>query len=99
MKVEYSNEKNVKALGYADCGAVVRPANSLELYIVANYEGMSDVIHCDADSDYVHNPQNVECIGPYDLEMVISVQDGCVYFMPSATKVEIMDCKLLVEGD
>lgn len=99
MKVEYTNNKNVKMLGYVDGGSVVRPINSLELYLVADYEGMSDVIHCDMDSDYIENPQNVKCNGTFDLEMVISLNDGSVYFMPSATKVEVIDCKLLVEGD
>ena len=97
MKIEYESNANVKMLGYVDSGAVVRPTNSLELFLVANREGMSDIIHCDMDSDYVYNLQDVKCDGSFDLEMVISLSDGEVYFMPSATKVEVMNCKLLVE--
>lgn len=108
MKVEYANERTICELGNACSGDIICPTNSQTLYLVTDTNAGTGLFDTSRDyriTNLVSNPQAIEYECEYEathwraLIVVIRVFDGELCFMPSETKVEIMNCTLRVEGE
>ena len=103
MKVQYNKtEKEYDILNGAASGEVIRPVGSLELYLVADENGISNVFTDNTNiiDERIWNPQNIERDYRYsELIAVVRISDGAIGFMLNTTKIESLDCTLLVEEE
>ena len=104
MKITYSKaDKKYNALGELPNGAIFRPKNSLELYMVTNHRADDEIINSDVALCYAEddNIQNFDyCDVPpktYELIGCVGVPCAELHFFHQALEVEELNCELIVE--
>ena len=104
MRVMYTGEQNeIHKLGEVCEGEIIRPTNSRELYLVSDRTAAHPLFHNATDRELLYevmNPQNIDFDAQWDAMICVTrICDGSWWFMSSATKVEIMNCCLNIEGE
>ena len=104
MKITYEKANNQYwVVGELPNGAIFRPKNSLELYMVTNHRADDEIINsdmaiCYANDDNIQNfdyddcpPRNYELIG------CINIPYAELHFFHQQLVVELLDCELIVK--
>ena len=103
MKIEYGTvNKDFPKLYEIDEGTVFSPTNSQEIYISCDKTGMSNLFSETYSYllDHIENPQSVEFEGHCtELIAVVHLESGTLCLMPCDTKVNPLNCKLVVEEE
>ena len=103
MRVNYVDKQKVYKLGEIGAGEIIRPTNSQELYLTSGRTVAYPLFHGATDRELlyeVENPQDIDFDCFWDSVLCVTrIDDGALRFMPSETKVEIMNCYLNVEGE
>lgn len=102
MKIEYvKSKREYPKLCEIPCGTVFSPTNSIEIYIKLDRDGMSDIF-CDSYNTLKRDTLNIQGLDDEwedysDIIAVVHLSSGTLAFMNRETKVNPLDCKLVVE--
>ena len=102
MKIEYvKSKREYPKLSEIPSGTVFSPTNSIEIYIKLDRDGMSDIF-TDSERILKRDTLNIQGLDDEwedysDIIAVAHLSTGTFYFMNRETKVNPLDCKLVVE--
>ena len=102
MKIEYvKSKREYPKLCEIPAGTVFSPTNSIEIYVKLDRDGMSDVF-CDSYNTLKRDTLNIQGLDDEwedysDIIAVAHLNSGTLAFINSETKVNPLDCKLVVE--
>lgn len=102
MKIEYvKSKKEYPKLCEIPAGAVFSPTNSIEIYIKLDRDGMSDIF-CDSYNTLKRDTLNIQGLDDEwedysDIIAVAHLSTGTLAFINRETRVNPLDCKLVVE--
>ena len=104
MKIEYvKSQKKYPMLSEIPRGAVFSPTNSIEIYIKLDRDGMSDIF-TDSEKTLKRDTLNIQGLDDEwedysDIIAVVHLSSGTLAFMNKDTRVNPLDCKLVVEDN
>lgn len=102
MKIEYiKSEKEYPKLCGIPFGTVFSPTNSMEVYIKLDRDGMSDIF-TDSKKTLKRDTLNIQGLDSEwedysDIIAVVHLNTGTFAFMNRNTRVNPLDCRLVVE--
>lgn len=102
MKIEYiKSKKDYPMLSEIPQGTVFSPTNSMEIYIKLDKDGMSDIF-CDSYNTLKRDTLNIQGLDSEwedygDIIAVAHLGTGTLAFINRETRVNPLDCKLVVE--
>lgn len=104
MKITYSKaNKKYTVLGTLPNGAIFRPKNSLELYMVTNHSADDEIVNsdmalCYAEDDNIQNFDYCD-VPPKDYELIgcVGIPYAELHFFHQNLVVEQLNCELVVE--
>ena len=102
MKIEYvKSQKKYPMLSEIPCGTVFSPTNSIEIYVKLDRDGMSDIF-CDSYNTLKRDTLNIQGLDDEwedysDIIAVAHLSSGTLAFMNRETRVNPLDCQLVVE--
>ena len=102
MKIEYvKSKREYPKLCEIPIGTAFSPTNSIEIYIKLDRDGMSDVF-CDSYNTLKRDTLNIQGLDDEwedysDIIAVAHLGSGVLAFMNRESKVNPLDCKMVVE--
>ena len=102
MKIEYvKSKREYPKLCEIPNGTVFSPTNSIEIYVKLDRDGMSDVF-CDSYNTLKRDTLNIQGLDDEwedysDIIAVAHLSSGTLAFINRETRVNPLDCKLVVE--
>lgn len=102
MKIEYvKSEKEYPKLCGIPFGTVFSPTNSMEVYIKLDRDGMSDIF-TDSEKTLKRDTLNIQGLDSEwedygDIIAVAHLSSGVLAFINRETRVNPLDCKMVVE--
>lgn len=104
MKIEYAkSQKKYPVLSEIPKGTAFSPTNSMEIYLKLDRDGMSDIF-CDSYNTLKRDTLNIQGLDDEwedysDIIAVAHLNTGILAFMNRETRVNPLDCKLVVEDN
>ena len=102
MKIEYvKSKKEYPMLSEIPIGTAFSPTNSIEIYIKLDRDGLSDIF-TDSYNTLKRDTLNIQGLDDEwedygDIIAIAHLSSGTLAFMNRETRVNPLDCKLVVE--
>lgn len=102
MKIEYvKSKKEYPKLCEIPAGTVFSPTNSIEIYVKLDKDGLSEVF-CENYDTLKRHTLNIQGLDDKledysDIIAIVHLSSGTLTFMNRETRVNPLDCKLVVE--
>jgi hypothetical protein len=102
MKIEYvESKREYPKLCEIPAGTVFSPTNSIEIYIKLDRDGLSDIF-TDSEKTLKRDTLNIQGLDDEwedygDIIAVAHLKSGTLAFINRETRVNPLDCKLVVE--